>query len=52
MLFNQRTLDPCPRCYLAAHFALIAARLNTASHSSDMNITPNVIMAWESNSRV
>jgi len=50
MLFKQRALDP--RHYLAARFALIAARLNTASHSSDMNIAPNVIVQRESNSRV
>lgn len=50
MLFNPRALGP--RRYLVAHFALIAARLNTASHSSDMNIAPNVIMAWKSNGRV
>lgn len=52
MLFNQRALGPRPHRYLAAHFALIAARLNTASHSSDMNTAPNVIVARESNSRV
>lgn len=48
--FNQRALGP--RRYLAAHFALIAAHLNTAFHSSDMNIAFNVIMVRESNSRI
>lgn len=50
MLFNQRTLGPCLRRYLAVHFALIATHLNAASHSSDMNIAPNVIITRESNS--